>query len=123
MAFNFEQFFGYENQINKNPDLVLIYGFAGIIFGIMAMILIAIILRKIGLAILVSKFLNPIMLSLGICFLVAIVPTILFKVLANDVSGVKIIYIWITILAGISIFTTLNYQMLKKWFYSFDRKS
>lgn len=123
MGFNFEHFFGYENQINKNPDLVLIYGFAGIIFGIMAMVLIAIILRKIGLALLVSYFLNPLMLTLGICFLVAIPPTILFKVLANDVSGVKLIYIWIAIFAGISIFTALNYQMLKKWFYSFERRS
>ncbi|WP_316804970.1 hypothetical protein [Pedobacter nototheniae] len=123
MASNFEHFFGYENQINKNPDLVLIYGFAGIIFGLMAMILIAVLLRKIGLPFLISKFLNPLILSLGICFLVAIIPTILFKVLANDLSGVKLIYIWIVIFAGITMFTTINYQMLKKWLYSFDRKS
>lgn len=121
MAFNFEQFFGYESQINQNPDLVLIYGFATIVFGILGIILISFVLRKIGLTIVISNLLNPIILSLLICAAIAVPPTILFKLLANDLSGVKLIYIWISILIGIHIFTFLNYAMIKKWFYSFDK--
>lgn len=118
MAFNFEQFFGYENQINQNPDLVLIYGFAGIVFGVLAMIILTIVLRKIGLTFVISHFVNPLILSLLTCAAVALPPTILFKVVANNLSGVKLIYIWIAILVGIHIFTFLNYQLIKKWFNS-----
>lgn len=125
MAFNFEVFFGYEQQINSNPDLVLIYGFAGIVFGIIAMLLLALILRKIGLTFIISNLLNPMILSFLICIMIAIPPTILFKMIANDLSGVKLIYIWLSILVGIHLFTFMNFSMIKKWIYSFSetRKS
>lgn len=114
MASNFEHFFGYENAINRNPDLVLLYGYAFIVFGGLMLIFIAFILRKISLSILVSKFINPLILSMGICLLVAIPPTVIFKIVANNLTGVKLIYIWFTIFTGITLFTFLRYQEIKK---------
>lgn len=123
MEFNFNHFFGYENTINKNPDLILIYGFAFIIFGIMALTFIAMIFRKIGLKIVVSQLIAPLIQSMILCLGVAILPTIILSVLANDVSGVKLIYCWITIFVGITIFCFLNYQMINKWSESLSRRS
>jgi len=123
MGFNFNQFFGYENVINKNPDLVLIYGFAFIIFGLMALAFVALIFNKIGLKIVVNQFIAPLMQSMTLCLVIAILPTIILSVVANDVSGVKLIYCWITIFLGITIFCFLNYPMINKWSLSFGKDS
>ncbi len=123
MASGFEQFFGYENIINRDPDLVLIYGYATMVFGALLIIFLSFIFRKAGLQPFVSRFLNPLLLSMGISLLIAIPPTILFKVVANNVSGVKLVYIWITIFTGISIFTFLRYQELKKFILSKDKNT
>jgi len=115
MAFNFNHFFGYEDVINRNPDLVLIYGFGVIIFGMMLLTLLSMILVKIGITVLVDHFLAPLTLSLLLCLIVAIIPTVILKVVANDLSGVKLVYIWITIFAGTTFFSFSNYPMMKKW--------
>lgn len=114
MGFNFNQFFGYEDLINKNPDLVLIYGFAGIVFGMTGLVLLTLIFRKLGLIVIIDHFLGPLLCALGLTLLLAIFPTILFKVLANDLTGVKLVYIWITMLLGMLVFSFLNYRMIGK---------
>ena len=119
MGFNFNQFFGYESLINENPDLVLIYGFAFIFFGSMALTLVSFILNKMGLTVIVSRFIGPLILSLFVCLLVAIIPTVILKLVANDVSGVKLIYCWITIFTGVTFFCFSNHGMITKWSGSF----
>ncbi|MCD0487704.1 hypothetical protein LPB86_05660 [Pedobacter sp. MC2016-14] len=119
MGFNFNHFFGYENIINKNPDLVLIYGFAFIIFGMLALTFIGFIFGKLGFKIINEHFIGPLTLSLFLCLLVAIVPTVVLKIVANDVSGVKLLYCWLTIFCGITFFCFSNYAMLGKWGRSF----
>jgi hypothetical protein len=114
MGFNFNHFFGYEDLINKNPDLVLIYGFAGIVFGMTGLVLLTLIFRKLGLIAIIDHFLGPLLCALGLTLLLAIFPTILFKVLANDLTGVKLVYIWITMLLGMLVFSFLNYRMIGK---------
>jgi hypothetical protein len=123
MEFNFNHFFGYESVINKNPDLVLIYGFAFIIFGLMALTFIALIFSKIGLQIAVKHFIAPLMQSMVLCLFVAIIPTVILSVVANDVSGVKLLYCWITIFSGITIFCFLHYPMINKWSESLTNRS
>ena len=123
MEFNFNHFFGYETLINKNPDLVLIYGFAFIIFGLMALTFVALIFSKIGLKIVVNQLIAPLMQSMILCLIVAIIPTIILSVVADDVSGVKLIYCWITIFFGITIFCFLNYPAINKWSGSFSNRS
>ena len=115
MEFNFSTFFGYENDINNLKDLVLIYGFAVIIFGIVGLILIGTLVRKVGLTVVNSYFILPLMLCLGLTLIVAILPTIIFYVVTSDVPGVKIIYSWITIFTGMLLFTVFNLNTIKKF--------
>src|SRR6218665_2977483 len=116
MEFSFNTFFGYETKINNLGDQVLIYGFATVIFSIVALLFIALFIRKIGLNSLNSYLINPLMLSLGLTLFVAILPTIIFYVVALDVSGVKIVYSWITIFVGMFLFVLLNLQTIKDLF-------
>lgn len=114
MGFSFNTFFGYENQINNLKDLILIYAFAIIIFGIIGLIFVSIIIRKIGLNILNSYIFYPLTLCLGVTLIVGIFPTIIFYVVASDVSGVKILYSWITIFTGMLLFIMFNLSTIKK---------
>lgn len=121
MGFSFNTFFGYENQINELKDQVLIYGFAGIIFGILGLLFIAVLLRKIGLNIINSFFVNPLMLALGLTLLVSILPTIILYVVALDISGVKIVYSWITIFIGMVLYVMFNLETIKSFFKEFGK--
>ena len=121
MGFSFNTFFGYENQINELKDQVLIYGFAGIIFGILGLLFIAVLLRKIGLNSINSFFVNPLMLALGLTLLVSIMPTIILYVVALDISGVKIVYSWITIFLGMILYVMFNLETIKSFFKEFGK--
>lgn len=123
MGFSFNTFFGYENEINNLQDQVLIYGFAGIIFGILALLFLAILLRKIGLNTINSFVVNPLMLSLGLTLFVSILPTIVFYVVALDISGVKIVYSWIAIFIGMVLFVMFNLETIKSFFKEFGKLS
>lgn len=123
MGFSFNTFLGYENRINNLGDQVLIYGFAFIIFGILALLFIAMIIRKLGYNSLNSFFINPLMLSLGLTLFVSILPTIVFYGVASDISGVKILYSWITIFIGMFLFVLLNLETIKSFFREFGKMS
>jgi hypothetical protein len=121
MEFNFSTFFGYENDMNNLKDLVLIYGFAAIIFSIVGLIFIGAIVRKLGFTAVISYFISPLMLSLGLTLVVSILPTIIFYVVASNVSGVKIVYSWITIFTGMLLFTMFNLNTIKKFVKEFGK--
>jgi hypothetical protein len=123
MEFSFNTFFGYEQEINALNDQVLIYGFASIIFGIVGLLFVAMAVRKIGLNSLNSFFIHPLLLSLGLTFFVAILPTIVFYAVALDVSGVKIVYSWITIFIGMLLFVIFNLETIKSFFKEFGKMS
>ena len=120
-GFNFNTFFGYENEINGLEDQVLIYGFAGIIFGLLALTFIAVIFRKMGFTSFISFVINPLMLSLGLTLLVAILPTVVFYVVASDVSSVKILYSWITIFLGMLLFVMFNLETIRNFVKEFGK--
>ncbi|MNS46079.1 hypothetical protein D3C72_785640 [compost metagenome] len=61
------------------------------------------------------------MLSLGLTLLVAILPTIVFYVVASDISGVKIMYSWITIFIGMLFFVGFNLETIKKCLNEFGK--
>ncbi|AWK03840.1 hypothetical protein HYN56_06210 [Flavobacterium crocinum] len=121
MEFNFNTFFGYEQQINNQPDIVMIYSFAGIVFGIMALLFLAIIIRKIGLNSINSFIINPLMLALGLTFIVSILPTVIFYVVTSDISFVKIVYSWIVIFIGMLFFVGINLETIKKCLNEFGK--
>ncbi|HEY1194904.1 hypothetical protein [Flavobacterium sp.] len=123
MEFSFNTFFGYEHEINALSDQVLIYGFATIIFGIVGLLILAIVLRKVGLNSVNSFFINPLMLTLGLTILVAIFPTIIFYVVASEVSGVKMVYSWIAIFLGMLLFVIFNLETIKSFFREFNKMS
>ncbi len=121
MEFNFNTFFGYEQQINNQPDQVLIYSFAGIVFGVLALLFLAIIIRKLGLTIINSYVINPLILVLGLTFVLSILPTVIFYVAASDISFVKIIYSWIVIFIGMLFFVGFNLEIIKKCLNEFGK--
>ncbi|KAF2516153.1 hypothetical protein [Flavobacterium foetidum] len=121
MEFNFDTFFGYEQLINNQPDIVMIYSFAGIVFGILALIFLAIISRKLGLHSINSFIINPLMLVLGLTFIVSILPTFIFYVAASDISFVKIVYSWIVIFIGMLFFVGINLETIKKCLSEFGK--
>lgn len=121
MGFNFNTFFGYENQINNQPDQVLIYGFASIVLGFVALIFMAFVIRKLGLSSINSYVINPLMLVLGLTFLLSIVPTVIFYVVTSDISFVKIMYCWIVIFIGMLFFVGFNLESIKKCFHEFGK--
>lgn len=123
MEFSFNTFFGYEHEINALSDRVLIYGFGTIVFGIVGLLIMAIILRKIGLNSVNSFFINPLILTLGLTLLVAIFPTIVFYVVASEVSGVKMVYSWIAIFLGMLLFVIFNLETIKSFFKEFNKMS
>lgn len=123
MEFNFNTFLGYENEINSLNDTVLIYGFGSIMFGLVTLTFAAFIIRKLGFGAVNSYFTSPLMLSLGLTILVSILPTIVFYVVANDISPVKILYCWITIFIGMFLFVMFNLETIKSFFREFNKVS
>lgn len=123
MGFNFNTFFGYEEAINGMRDQILIYGFAAIIFSIVALLILAIIFRKAGLVSVISFIINPLLLCLGLTLLIAILPTIVFYTSDSEISGVKMIYSWITIFTGMLLFVIFNLETIKYCFREFGKMS
>jgi hypothetical protein len=123
MGFNFNVFFGYEDAINSLNDKVLIYGFASIVFGIVALLFLTFIIRKLGLDAINSYFINPLMLALGLTMFVSILPTIVFYVVASDLPAVKIVYSWIAIFIGMFLFVSINLKTIKSLFKEFNKVS
>ncbi|OXA89442.1 hypothetical protein [Flavobacterium hercynium] len=123
MGYSFNTFFGYENEINRANDLVLIYGFAVIIFGMLGLTMLGGIIRRMGFQSINSFLLSPLILSLGLTLLISILPTIVFYAVASDISGVKILYSWITIFTGMTLFVFLNLPEIKSYFHSFGKVS
>lgn len=106
---------GYEVQVNREPELVLIYGFAGLLLAILAITLLSYIFRKIGLQAVVSHLFLPLILSFELCLFITLLPTMILHFVIPSLSGVKLAYIWLTIFSGITIFTFINYNTIKKW--------
>lgn len=123
MEFNFNTFFGYEGAINGLGDQILIYGFATIIFSMIALLILAILLRNVGLNLLISFIINPLLLALGLTLIIAILPTIVFYSSDTKISGVKMIYSWITIFTGMLLYVIFNLQSIKNFFKEFNKMS
>lgn len=121
MGFNFNVFFGYEDVINSLDDKVLIYCFASLVFGMVALLLLSFVLRKIGLNAINRYFVTPLIMSLGLTVIVAILPTIVFYVVALDLPPVKIVYSWIAIFTGMLLFVVMNLQTIKNLFREFGK--
>lgn len=121
MGFNFNVFFGYEDVINSLEDKVLIYCFASLVFGMVALLLLSFVLRKIGLNAINRYFVTPLIMSLGLTVIVAILPTIVFYVVASDLPPVKIVYSWIAIFTGMLLFVVMNLQTIKNLFREFGK--
>lgn len=121
MGFNFNVFFGYEDVINSLDDKVLIYCFASLVFGMVALLLLSFVLRKIGLNAINRYFVTPLIMSLGLTVIVAILPTIVFYVVASDLPPVKIVYSWIAIFTGMLLFVMINLQTIKNLFREFGK--
>ena len=106
---------GYESQVNREPELVLIYGFAGLLLGMLIITILSYIFRKIGLQVVVSHLFLPLMLSFGLCLFITLLPTMILHFVIPSLPGVKLAYIWLTIFSGITIFSFINYTTIKKW--------
>lgn len=115
--------FGYESHINNERELVLIYGFAGLLAAMFVITLLSYIFRKIGLEIVVNYFFKPLLLAFGLCLFITLFPTMALYFIIPDLRGVKLAYIWITIFSGITIFSFVNYTTIKKFGHDIAKNS
>ncbi|RWW91671.1 hypothetical protein [Flavobacterium cerinum] len=122
MEFNYN-LFGYESHINNEPELVLIYGFAGLLAAMTVITLLSYIFRKIGFEIVVNYFFKPLLLAFGLCLFITLFPTMALYFIIPDLRGVKLAYIWITIFSGITIFSFVNYTTIKKFGHDIAKNS
>lgn len=121
MGFNFNTFFGFETAINNLNNQVLIYGFATIIFTMLGLTIVAIAARKMGFIAIINHVISPLLLCLGLTLLLSILPTIVFVVVASDISAVKIVYSWIVIFLGMLFFVMFNLATIKSFVKEFGK--
>lgn len=121
MGFNFNTFFGFETAINNLNNQVLIYGFATIIFTMLGLTIVAIAARKMGFIAIINHVISPLLLCLGLTLLLSILPTIVFVVVASDISAVKIVYSWIVIFLGMLFFVMFNLGTIKSFVKEFGK--
>jgi len=121
MEFNYS-LLGYESYVNNEPQLVLVYGFAGLLAAILGITILSYIFRKTGLQFIVDHLFKPLLLAFGFALFITLIPTLILYFLV-PLSGVKLAYIWLTLFLGITIFCFVNYTMITKWTSDISKSS
>lgn len=109
---SFNTFFGLEDKIIENPEII--------IFGAMLVpLLLSFPVTVIGWIFRKLKFnmyiIHVLLYTLLFTFVVGVV-TILILFFITDKNGVKLAYCWLTVFAGMFIFSLINANTLTKMF-------
>lgn len=113
MEFNFNVFFGYENQINSMENKFVLALFAILMYSQVVLLLITGYLRKFKIY-LFRKQLNILILTLGLTTFFGTFLVFLLYYIATDCTKVKILYCWISILISMFCFSIFNYNKVRK---------
>lgn len=120
MEFSFE-YFGWLKQLNEEPFLLIFISLFGSLLFLLGIAIVRWLLGLIGLKFIANwKFLNSFMISFGITgffggFLILIL-VFLLEASNSDMSGVRLILIWIMLFICVFIFYLTNRVTLEKWF-------
>jgi hypothetical protein len=117
MELNFDTFFGLEETLNANREILLFWPFLGVFLIIMLLTFIFYIFRKLNIN---RYIIEALMWSLLITFITGII-TIIILYLITDISGVKLAYVWLSIFIGYLFFTLLYNNTLKKLYNDYSK--
>ena len=115
MEFNFNLFFGYEEQINTMQDKMLLVLFAIVMYTQVFLLVLTGYLRKFNISIFRSQ-LNILIVTFGLTIFLGTLVTVLLYYLIYDITRVKILYCWIVILISMFYFSVFNYKNIKQVF-------
>ncbi len=117
MELNFDAFFGLENTLNANREIILFWSFLGVFGCMMLLTFVFYIFKKLN----INKYVvESLMWSLIFTFLIGII-AIIILFFFKDISGVKLAYVWLAIFTGYLFFSLIYNNALKKLFDDYSK--
>jgi hypothetical protein len=117
MELNFDAFFGLENTLNANREIILFWSFLGVFGCMMLLTFVFYIFKKLN----INKYVvESLMWSLIFTFLIGIIAIIILFFI-KDISGVKLAYVWLAIFTGYLFFSLIYNNALKKLFDDYSK--
>ena len=113
MGFNFDLFFGYEEQINTMQDRMLLILFAIVMYTQVFLLVLTGYLREFKISLFRSQ-LNILILTFGLTIFFGTLVSVLLFYLVYAITRVKILYCWIAILISMFYFSVFNYKSIKQ---------
>ena len=117
MEFNFNTFFGLEEIINNKREIIVFWSFLGVLTLTILLSFISYIFRKLKIS---QFFIESLLWSLLFTFITGTI-TILLLFFISDISGVKLVYIWLSIFLGYFCFSVMHNNALKKLYIDYSK--
>lgn len=117
MEFSFNTFWGLEKDLMAHPEMLI---FAALLIPILLMLPIALIgwvFRKLKFN---MYIINVLLYTLMFTFLVGVL-TIFVLYFITDKNGIKLLYCWLTIFAGMFFFCLMNEKTITKMFKDWSK--
>ncbi|MCS4301462.1 hypothetical protein [Chryseobacterium sp. BIGb0232] len=117
MEFSFNTFFGLEKDLTAHPEMLI---FAVLLIPILLMLPIALvgwIFRKLKFN---MYIINVLLYTMMFTFLLGIL-TIFVLYFITDKNGIKLMYCWLTVFAGMFFFSLINENNITKMFADWSK--
>lgn len=117
MEFSFNTFFGFEKDLMAHPEMLI---FVALLVPILLMLPIALIgwiFRKLKFS---MYIINVLLYTLMFTFLFGIL-TIFVLYFITDKNGIKLMYCWLTVFAGMFFFCLMNEKTITKMFTDWSK--
>lgn len=112
MEFSFNTFFGFEKDLIAHPEMLI---FAALLAPILLMLPVALIgwvFRKLKFN---MYIINVLLYTLMFTFLFGLL-TVFVLYFITDKNGIKLMYCWLTVFAGMFFFSLINEKTITKMF-------
>lgn len=117
MALHFNTLFGYENILNKKPEIVIFGAFLIPIALLIIVTIIGGIFRKLKIN---MYIIHATLYTLIFTFLFGVF-TIIILFLLTDREGVKLTYCWFAVFIGMLFFSLINTNAITKMFTDWSK--
>ncbi|RXM51505.1 MULTISPECIES: hypothetical protein [unclassified Chryseobacterium] len=117
MEFSFNTFFGFEKDLMAHPEMLIFVAFLGPILLMLPIALVGWAFRKLKFN---MYIINVLLYTLMFTFLFGIL-TIFVLYFITDKNGVKLMYCWLTIFAGMFFFCLMNEKTITKMFTDWSK--
>lgn len=112
MEFSFNTFFGFEKDLMAHPEMLIFVAFLGPILLMLPIALVGWAFRKLKFN---MYIINVLLYTLMFTFLLGVL-TIFVLYFITDKNGIKLLYCWLTIFAGMFFFCLMNEKTITKMF-------